>query len=308
MSVFKLLCVGSDAEVFLFNPATNKPVPVCGLLGGTKEKPRTIAALGDGFCVQEDNVMAEFNIPACASRDAFKQSITMMRSYLEAYFSNEHKLKVNYVPSEVFEPIQLASPQAQTFGCDPDFNAWTLEENDIDVRNPKLRTLRTAGGHVHISFTVDNNVPELQDMILLVKALDLCLGVPSILADTDLRRKEFYGKEGAFRPKQYSKSVQGVEYRTLSNFWIKNSYCCNVLYYNIQRAFQFINNNGDLETLLDKAHPDITRAINTGHKDSALHLMDKWGISGFVENKSKKHHLVYGEDSTQSFTIGYVNS
>jgi hypothetical protein len=35
---YELLQVGTDAELFLTN-SKNEPVPVCGLVGGTKEEP-----------------------------------------------------------------------------------------------------------------------------------------------------------------------------------------------------------------------------------------------------------------------------
>jgi hypothetical protein len=62
------------------------------------------------------------------------------------------------------------------------------------------------GGHIHISeYNVD-----------LIRYMDLYLGVPSILMDTDTRRRELYGKAGAYREKPW-----GLEYRVLSNFWYK---------------------------------------------------------------------------------------
>ena len=49
----------------------------------------------------------------------------------------------------------------------------------------------------------------------IIQRCDLFLGVPSVLMDEGELRKQLYGKAGAFRPKPY-----GVEYRTLSNFWV----------------------------------------------------------------------------------------
>lgn len=43
------------------------------------------------------------------------------------------------------------------------------------------------------------------------------LGVPSIVLDDDKERRSLYGSAGSFRFKEY-----GIEYRTLSNFWLKN--------------------------------------------------------------------------------------
>ena len=51
---------GSDFEIGVANIKKKKIIPVCGLLGGTKDDPKEIG----NYCqVQEDNVMAEFNIP-----------------------------------------------------------------------------------------------------------------------------------------------------------------------------------------------------------------------------------------------------
>ena len=46
--------------------------------------------------------------------------------------------------------------------------------------------------------------------------MDATLGLASLLFDPDTKRRSLYGKAGAFRPKSY-----GVEYRVLSNRWIK---------------------------------------------------------------------------------------
>jgi len=51
----------------------------------------------------------------------------------------------------------------------------------------------------------------------MTKELDFVLYNSSLSWDNDDRRRELYGKPGSFRPKPY-----GVEYRVLSNMWLKS--------------------------------------------------------------------------------------
>ncbi|MOA35237.1 hypothetical protein D3C78_1566850 [compost metagenome] len=52
---------------------------------------------------------------------------------------------------------------------------------------------------------------------MAAKQLDYYLGLGSLLYDPDVKRRTMYGAAGAFRPKPY-----GVEYRVLSNAWLKS--------------------------------------------------------------------------------------
>lgn len=278
---YRLLSVGSDIEVFL-KDKRGHPVPVCGLLGGTKESPKEVP-LGPGFCVQEDNVMAEFNIPPAQCADDFALYLLKMKKFLADYFKSAN-LELDVSPSQVFHPQQLLSPQARKFGCEPDYNVWTLTENEIDTENPLLRRLRTAGGHIHVSFDVDERVPELAETFVVVKALDLYLGVPSVFADTDQRRRQFYGRPGAFRVKQYSKNTAGIEYRTLSNFWFDEEDWMYYVYGAVRNVFSYLNLVSSAETKLDEKQERIAAAIN-GNLEVANELLKEAGLNPM---KSKK--------------------
>lgn len=65
--------------------------------------------------------------------------------------------------------------------------------------------------HIHIGYDDPNEETNIE----IVKMLDLHLSVPGVLLDGDTMRRELYGKAGCYRHKKY-----GVEYRTLSNFWL----------------------------------------------------------------------------------------
>src|SRR3546814_13097781 len=54
--------------------------------------------------------------------------------------------------------------------------------------------------------------------IKLTKQLDAFLALPSLFSDDQVKRRSMYGAAGAFRTNPY-----GVEYRVLSNAWLKDS-------------------------------------------------------------------------------------
>lgn len=276
----RILGIGTDTEVFLQEIGTGKPIPVCGLLGGTKHEPKPVLThIAQGFSVQEDNVMAEFNIPACTDVASWVGNLHLMRDFLQGHFRKQ-QLDLLVKPAAFFDVSQLNNRQAQTFGCEPDFDVWEMAENEIDTQAPILRKMRTAGGHIHVSFTKDGKVPELSDICTVVKALDVFLGVPSVLLDTDKDRRQVYGKAGAFRPKKYAPGVEGVEYRTLSNFWFRDAEYCTFVFRNVCQAFDYMNQHGldSVETQLNQHKGEITETINGCLPESAKDFSSRYAI------------------------------
>jgi hypothetical protein len=161
-----------------------------------------------------------------------------MKEYLFDLFA-PRGLDLVCTPSMFFPPESLQSRQAQVFGCEPDFNAWEMCENNVDRSDPEIANLRTAGGHIHVSFLENGATPSLEAGIRLVKVLDVTLGLPSILRDPDSTRRLLYGKAGAFRPKPY-----GIEYRTLSNFWAGDAENTYWAFEGVENAINFINRAG----------------------------------------------------------------
>lgn len=271
--MYTLLQVGTDAEVFL-KSREGIPVPVFGMLGGSKLEPKKVPELGEGFAVQEDNVMAEFNIPACYTKEAFDSSIAKMLGHLSSTFLNKYGLLLDISSSKNFDEDSLLHPQAIHFGCEPDYCAWTKEQNELDRENPALRTLRTAAAHVHVSFERnDGEKIDMEDRITVVKLLDVFLGVPATIID-DPVRKQFYGKAGAFRPKPY-----GVEYRTLGNFWIQSSEYRRWVFSQAARAIDF-SSSDVISSLLSRKSTErlVQTCINKNNLEAYNYLMDSFSI------------------------------
>jgi hypothetical protein len=280
MNQYQLRQVGADVEVFLKDSKGN-PVPVCGLLGGTKEFPKKLwEHHGDDYsAVQEDNVMPEFNIMPASDPLAFSEHVTNVYKWLEAYFRNKN-LFVDISASREFLPEQLQSEQAKVVGCSPDFNAWSTQMNPL-LDPSILGNIRTAGGHVHVSFYINHNsivnVPDPEaHQCRVIRMMDLTLGVPSVLLDGNTQRKQFYGKAGAHRLKDY-----GVEYRVLSNFWIANKELRRWIWQNTSLAITLINNqwlHGNNGTLPKEDCTNVIRCINEQDTVLARELIAKWSI------------------------------
>lgn len=232
--MYNLLMVGADIEVFLRDIQTTKLTPAIGKVGGTKEKPRKI--LGDEWsALQEDNVMLEFNINPAANETQWRNNINKVMVYIVEEM-REKGLMIDISPSVIFDSKDLEDPQARKMGCDPDMSAWTTEPNEL-IQPDALGNLRTSGGHVHVTFKVLGKDPTMVQKINFIRMLDLALGVPSVLLDTDLDRRRHYGRAGAFR----SKRANHIEYRTLSNFWIKNDGLKEWVYNNVTWAVKQLN-------------------------------------------------------------------
>jgi len=250
--------IGSDPEVFIQDKKTNKFISAVGKIGGTKEKPLSIDFKGNKLL--EDNVAVEFNTAVAQDYITFKK---MVYYNLESINNMLPDYNISKVSAAIFTDDELNTPQAQLFGCEPDYNAWTQKKNKKPFS--ENANLRSAGGHIHIGSLI-----AIKDPIKLVKACDLFLGIPSILMDPDSQRRELYGKAGAYRKKPF-----GVEYRTLSNFWIFSEETILWVYTQVSKALTFV---ADGNVILEKHANLIQDCINKTDRNSIELLNECYNI------------------------------
>lgn len=223
--MFSNFTIGCDPEFFL--KQKDKYISAIGMIGGTKEKPRLLKR--EGFAILEDNVSVEFNIAPCHNHEEFIEGIQYVMNGLKKNLKN---FEFSQESAVYFDDDQLIHPQAKEFGCEPDFNAWTKQQNPRPCAADA--NLRSAGGHVHVG--------TVEDPIEVIRAMDLFLGVPSTKLDPGTLRRKLYGKAGCFRPKEY-----GCEYRTLSNFWIFSPEMIKWIYDQTQKAINFVEEGKTIE-------------------------------------------------------------
>jgi len=219
--------IGADPEFFV--KKFGKLMSAHGLVPGSKEVPFAVPK----GAVQVDGMALEFNIDPADDYLAFEDNMSSVMDSIIKMVPG-YEIYVEPVADFGLAYIQSQPDEAKALGCSPDFNAYTKMANPA----PNADTpFRTASGHVHIGWTngpVDiENESHLEACRALTKALDLYLGVPSLVWDRDDRRRSLYGAAGAFRPKPY-----GMEYRVLSNKWITAPHLRRLVYQNTIAAIQ----------------------------------------------------------------------
>ncbi len=248
------ISVGADPEFFVqcgrhFLSAHDFPF-------GTKKAPLKT----EHGSVQVDGMALEVNMKPASSRDEFVTNLRSVRSDLEKMLYDwEPRAKIVARPSVFFgrNKIGTLPPHAVLLGCDADYNAYTGDKNSPP--NSSL-PFRTGAGHVHVSWTQDAKVngEYMRLCSSIAKELDYYLGLPSLLWDKDNRRRELYGKAGAFRPKPY-----GLEYRVLSNKWTASDKHVGWIFDATVRAVQRVFNASE-QRLSDRYGQLAETYINRG--------------------------------------------
>lgn len=250
----KALLLASDPEAFVRN--TNGVLSsVAGILGCSKQDKLDLG----GLRIQEDNVLIEFDIDPYDKFSEFNEAIKRGLSECQGLLAPLGLEIAPKISSHIYSEDELKSfhKDAFVFGCTPDYNALTGQQN------PKPESvdpgLRSAGGHIHFGWDhLLGGIYSDQQKIVAVMC-DYFLGMPSLMYDNDSRRRELYGKAGATRFKDY-----GIEYRTLSNFWIFEERSRRWAWEQSQKAFDFFN-SGNWQEIISIIDPnEVQRTINSG--------------------------------------------
>lgn len=225
------ISIGADPELFIVNSKNNKVISAIGIIPGEKGNPYKADDMPDGFGLEIDNILAEFNIPPCFCKEDFVRSIEYMKDYIDKFVKKVNSdLTISCSASRIVTKDQLNSPEALLFGCSPDYNVYTESENPKP--EGESTNIRSAGFHIHLGYANHN----ITTSLLLVKYLDMYVGLPSIIKDRDKRRRSLYGKAGSFRLTDY-----GVEWRVLSSAMMKDAETIAFVYDQIIKAIMAYN-------------------------------------------------------------------
>lgn len=255
------ILVGCDPEVFVAQGGVFKSA--YNLIKGDKKNPQKIRS----GAVQVDGMALEFNIDPAATENEFLFNVQDVFNQMKLMVP-DYDVVVSPVAHFSVEHLRNQPREALELGCDPDYNAWI---EDANPRPDGDRPMRTASGHVHIGWTEGQDINDPGHKArcnIIAKQMDFYLGLASLSYDKEKERREMYGKAGAVRYKPY-----GVEYRTLSNAWLRSEALIKWVFRNtVKGVEEAMRGNilerkyGDIQDIINNSDVKAARAIIKAEK------------------------------------------
>jgi hypothetical protein len=244
------LTFGSDPEYFVVNEKTGKIVSAIPIVEGTKENPEP---LGDGYFIQKDNVLVEGNIPPVRTKAEFISVMVELKKRITDYIKAKYYvLGVRHEDCLNLDNAFLSHPEAMQFGCSPYFNAWDNESHR--AQDLSSQDFRTCGFHSHVGYDrEESTVWNKQSInIMLARAYDLFVIIPSCLTHVDRRRFENYGGLGQYRDTSY-----GLELRSLGGYFVDEKYLSWV-FDQLEKTIEYVKDEENFYKLSYLSKPLVT--------------------------------------------------
>lgn len=308
MRTFTNLSFGSDPEFFFKDKDGNiigseRVIPEGKLLiehdaskGGDERDGSDTTTNGKVSSIVLDGVQVEFNPIPNGCRANFQNTLRTIFKALKAHMDKHHpdkSLTFEQVVQIKQEELDSLSEKCRTFGCMPSYNIYSKDMIPIG-KNPATYLYRSAGGHIHLGlkFKFSDDVAVLKDYERIIKCMDVIVGNTCVLLDRHpltAERRTTYGRAGEYRKPEY-----GVEYRTLSNFWLRNNVLVGLVLglSKIAVSFATSTNSDGKKQYYDElmaliSEEDIVNAINLNDYDLALKNFNK--IKEFVANSINEY-------------------
>jgi hypothetical protein len=281
---------GADIEFFIKDKE--------GIIVNPSKLPKLTGKQVDGFAV-------EIHPHPSSCRETFCSNIRSSLQSLQVSIPIDMEVSLDQVSVIDKETWNKASAKTKEIGCLPDVNVYKMEVNTIPEHLKEI-PYRTCGGHVHLgrpellstcNYTIpaaaykDQSIflkmlkegkaqlsmgktltpPQYINIIKLIKLMDRFVGLWSVLADTSesVARREYYGKAGDFRFTKH-----GIEYRTLSNFWICHKLLAGAVSTLAKQAYGIAYQGGAWADKIIKALPDIdVQQVINKHDSSSAQTM-----------------------------------
>ena len=293
MPIVKL---GTDPEAFLRKGpeiiGSERVVPAEGLKGR------------GGVSIVRDGVQLELTVRAATFRDLVARDIGTAFERLKEEIADFEGVEVDFDPVVAIskEELDSLSECSRIFGCQPSYNYYGLEKPDIDGSKYYFRS---AGGHIHLGLSIpifdngkytvvgklENGMEdrryEIDKRKRLVPILDALVGNTSVMIDRHplvVERRKLYGMAG-----EYRLPYHGLEYRTLSNFWLQSYQLMSLMFGLAKMAVgvlhtELVYNDGTEEKLWKLVDQDAVR--DAIHNNDLKLAHQNWeGVKAFIKDQ-----------------------
>lgn len=244
-----VITLGSDPELFLLDN-NNDVVPSASVINDSKIE----SVAPDGF-------QFELHPSSHTCRESCGYYIGKAIVALNKFaVSNSFKLSFDLAHT-ISDKIWKNTPNSvKKFGCNPTEN---VHKNIKKISSGLRERFRAGGGHIHIGWGKARENAET-----LIKVLDIVAGNTCVLIDRDeknAQRRLKYGRAGEYRLKPY-----GLEYRVLSNFWLRGYVAWSFASSLVRNAATIVANELGDELISKFDMKEVQEAINTNNYELAL--------------------------------------
>lgn len=248
------IVLGCDPEFFLRRD---------GVVVGSEEVVRKGLESYGGKVIR-DGVQAEINPRAHTCRQVLGENINvcldMVRKTLDGMpgYTADFGVSVDLTR----ESYDTLSDDCKEFGCKPSYNLDPDVPQVIQLSASEY-PIRSAGGHIHLGGQDTDTVNSLKNAPRIVLLLDMLLGNTMVLLDRsegNIERRKHYGRAGEFRLPPY-----GIEYRTLSNFWLRHPVLFSLAFGLAREACDIMLNDMDDKFKPLVQYSRIREAIDTNN-------------------------------------------
>jgi len=285
--------LGSDPEGFFQRDGN--------ILGSEKFIPGAGKTLVNHGRIVRDGVQFELQPIATYGYPQLAANITNLLREVEAIAAaGNATIAYNGLVEVSRKELDSLSPETRVLGCQPSHNFYGSRPINVDAATYRKRS---SGGHIHIGLA---NLTSIQQYDTdyrerLVPLLDIFVGNTAVLLDRDpgaAERRENYGRAGEFRLPSY-----GLEYRTLSNFWLRDyalmslmfsltEFAVSVLHYSFANRYKWEEHLAGIVDI-----DAIALAINTNDFDMALKNFEI--VTSFIANQASSQFQLHGGNIKQ---------
>lgn len=215
-----------------------------------------------------DGIQAELNPEASHCRVFLAQNISYAFQKLQDILKEDKTLELDFTTSVTVDQkeIESLSPENRVLGCTPSKSIYG--KSGLGVKDIKSFFERSLGGHIHLSGGDPLADGAIRSYEKMVAVLDILVGNTCVLLDRNagnVIRRKTYGRAGEYRT-----PAHGIEYRTLSSFWLKSYQLMSMVMGLSKQAVSIVASTHYDEFIATVDMDKIKEAINTNNFDLAM--------------------------------------